>query len=99
METETLKLSILQVVAQLNNNALLMQIEKLLQEQAKELLYSVQAKHTEQLLGISQKPRRIKTDLNQLAKEQNYKPRKNLLIGALPKDDISFIELSNMIGK
>ncbi len=99
MEIETRKLSILQVVAQLQNGAILMQIEKILQEQAKELFYFVQAQHTEQLLGISQKPRRIKTDLTQLAKEQNYKPRKQYLIGALPKDDISFVELSKMIGK
>jgi len=99
MEIETRKISILQVVAQLHNNSLLMQIEKLLQEQAKEIFYTVQAKQTEQYFGISQKPRRIITDLETLAKEQNYKPRKQYLIGALPKDDISFIELSNMIGK
>jgi len=99
MEIETRKLSILQVVAQLQNNTLLMQIEKLLQEQAKELFYYVQAQQTEQLLGIPQKPRRIKTDLNEIAKAQNYKPRKQYLIGALPKDEISFVELSKMIGK
>lgn len=99
MESETRKLSILQIVSQLQNDKLLLQIEKLLQEQAKEIFYSIKAKQTEQLLGIPQNPRRAKTDLNELAKNQNYKPRKQYLIGALPTDDISFVELSNMIGK
>ena len=99
MELETRKLSILQVVAQLQNNALLIQIEEILQEQARELFYNVQAQNTQQVLGIKQNPRRIKTDLKKLAKEQNYKPRKQFLIGGLPKDDISFVELSKMIGK
>ena len=99
MELKTRKLSILQVVAQLQNETILIQIEKILQEQAKELFYVNKAKQTELLLGILQKPRKIKTDLKKLAKEQNYKPRKQYLIGALPKDEISFIELSKMIGK
>jgi len=99
MEIEARKLSILQVVTQLQNNNLLLQIEKLLQEQAKELFYFVQAQNTEKLLGISQKPRKIKTDLELIANEQNYKPNKQLLIGALQKEDISFYELTKMIGK
>jgi len=99
MELETRKLSILQVVAQIQNSAILAQIEKILQEQAKELFNLVQAEQTAKLFGISQKPRKIKTDLIKLAKEQNYKPRKKHIIGALPKDEISFVELSKMIGK
>ena len=99
MELETRKLSILQVIAQLQNTDVLVQIEKILQEQAKELFYFIQAKQTEHLLGISQTPRKITTNLKELAKEQNYKPRKQYLIGALPKDEISFVELSKMIEK
>ncbi len=99
MEIETRKLSILQVVAQMQNDNLLLQIEELLQEQAKELFYFVQAQHTEQVLGVVQKPRKVKTDLSKLAHEQNYKPRKQYLIGGLPKDEISFAELTKLIGK
>ncbi len=99
MKLETRKLSILQAVVQLQNSAVILQIEKILQEQAKELFNLVRAKQTEQLFGISQKPRKIKTDIIKLAKEQNYKPCKKHIIGALPKDEISFVELSKMIGK
>jgi len=99
MEIESRKLSILQVVSQLQNNQVLLQIEKILQEQAEELFNIVRAKQTEQLLGIPQKPRRIKTNLEQLAREQNYKPRKHLFIGALEQDDLSFNDLCKMIGK
>lgn len=99
MELETRKLSILQIVTQLQNDTVLSQIERILQENAKELYYYVQAKRTEQILGISQNPRRITTNLTELAKEQNYKPRKQYLIGALPEEEISFFELSKMIGK
>ncbi len=99
MESKTRKLSILETITHLNNNEVLLKIEKLLQEQAKELYYHVQSKQTENLYNIEQKPRRAKTDITRLAREQNYNPKKELVIGALPDDDISFEELSNLIGK
>lgn len=99
MQTTTVKQSILETVAELQNDALLIQIEKLLQEQAADLLYITKARNTENLLKIKQKPRKVKTDLEELAVLQNYAPKKQLLIGALSKDDISFIELTKMIGK
>ncbi len=86
IELETRKISILEVVSKLQNNDILLQIELILQKQAKELFYKVQAERTQDLLNITQKPRRITTDLEQLAKEQNYNPRKKYLIGAINKE-------------